>query len=260
MSYTDEDVKEWQKEHLIKNPMKGSKLALGVMSTREFNSLLVKFLNKEKKLFKEEVEAGDHNGVFPKVILALIREPKKKERPVQVCLLGNAQDIFSDSGMKKRAFGAMGIKMAKENLKIAAAYLVSEVWVGSADERDAKGNILRPSEQKNKSEAVMVSGMTIDGRVNMATCVIGKVGKDKTIPMLGEENIIKYNKKEGVDMQSYILQTFYDTYTPMVTLNEKLKDAPPALKEKMEALIKAKVGGTFEQIDMDKGVDKNDKK
>lgn len=157
-------------------------------------------LDQQVKALKKFVESSDATGCIPQ-IMVLGEKEKDKKRPLGIMMLAEIPDD------KRTAFYQLGEKLAKsDKIHPIMVFLITEAWVRTFSKKEDIPKDGRIAGYGDKQEVVVVSGMTIDGRFNMATI---SVKRDKGDHMfLGKVTLLKYSPKEKFG-EAPLLEAFH---------------------------------------------------
>lgn len=99
-------------------------------------------------------------------------------------------DVDLDVETKYQTLLNTGIRVARENpdLQPAVVFMVSEAWVSRQMDT-------LPADAPDRQEVVLVSGVTIDGRSNMATITIRRTGANAMHP--GRVSLMPYSAENS---------------------------------------------------------------
>lgn len=176
------------------------------LSDDDFNAELDKLVENEMDyLLKNPTD-----GVMPKIFTIMSKDGKPNgELERAVVMMVNPD--FEDQDKKFEIFQAMGYKFAEDNHNIIAVFQISEAWV-SQQEKNESGEFMRPSEDPNRAEAIIVAGLTIDGRSNFSAIPFEKVTEKKVI-FTKTPQVFKYDPDaKNPEFQNNLLGEFFKGY------------------------------------------------
>lgn len=177
----------------------GAKVIQEAFTDKEFNEILEHNLKVEQGFMEREGEE-----IMPKIFLVMNRHVDGK----RVIALGLIPEMGED---RFNMFFGIGKKFGAGKEQIVAALFASTAWMGPPSElMPGDKEYVRPSEHPNRQEALVIGGMTIDGRSNMGTASYKKIGDSY---MFGSPVIMKYTKnhKDG-QTESDLLKSFFEGY------------------------------------------------
>lgn len=176
------------------------------LSDEDFNLELDKLIKQEQTYLDEHPT----DGVMPK-LFAIMSKDGKPGGELERAIVMMVNPDFEDTDKKWETFRAMGFKFAEENHNVIAIYQCTEAWV-SQQEKKEDGSFQRPSEDPNRMEAIILAGLTVDGRSNLATIPFERVTKDKII-FTKTAQVFKYDEKaEDQQFQNNLLGEFFKGY------------------------------------------------
>ncbi len=181
-----------------------------VYSTEEFN----KALHEQHEIERTQFLRTPLEQRVPKLIIMTRVKGKddKLENQIIVCAIASG---FEDAETKHKMMIGLGAKIAEQGIRFpVAVYLHSEVWISSSDKEKIESGTYTPaSEDPNHSEALMTTGMTIDGRVNMAQSAI-KTKAENKVRFLMEPLYMDYSvKNKDMEWESTLLKEFWKGYS-----------------------------------------------
>jgi hypothetical protein len=150
------------------------------------------------------------DSITPK-ILAILSKDGKPGGTLEKAIVMLVNPNFDNPDEKFKIFKSIGAMFAEKKMNLVAVYQVCEAWV-SQQEKKEDGSFMRPSEDPNKMEAIIIAGMTVDGRTNMATVPFQRVTKDKVI-FTKSTQYIDYNEADkGHQLESNLLAEVFKGY------------------------------------------------
>ena len=171
------------------------KMGQKAISDDDFNKQLQANVDFMKKYFSEK----SRHGFAPQFVAVNMKHE---------VVIGLVADLPSDSEERHKMMYALGRKFKKENdFFPVCIFFLSEAWMRGQVEKGEKVQ-LPIRDNPSKTECIVVSGMTLDGRTNMATIPMARGAHD--VVMLKEPTVTFYEGKQ--DVMSYILYEFYKGY------------------------------------------------
>jgi len=167
------------------------------ISDDSFNEQLQGNIDFVKGYFSDQ----PNKGFFPQLVAVSM----KKEAAIMMLA-----DMPNDADERHQFFFRVGEMFATKQSGFfpVCVFMMTEAWMRGQAFKGEKIH-LPIKDNPAKTEAMIISGMTVDGRMNMATIPMhrGATG----IVMLGEPNVVK--TKEGDNgLVTYILAEFYKGY------------------------------------------------
>lgn len=176
------------------------------LNDADFNAELRNLSDHENTLLTEHPS----DSVQPK-ILAILSKDGKPGGELEKAIVMLVNPNFDDADEKFKIFKGVGAMFAEKKMNLVAVYQVCEAWV-SQQEKSKDGKFMRPSEDPNRTEAIIIAGMTIDGRTNMATLPFERVTKDKVI-FTKSTQYIDYNEADkNSQLESNLLAEVFKGY------------------------------------------------
>lgn len=176
------------------------------LSDDDFNAELDKLVKQEMDYLLE----NPTDGVIPKIFTIMSKDGKPNGELERAIVMMVNPD-FEDSQKKFDTFQAMGYKFAEDNRNVIAVFQISEAWV-SQQEKNESGEFMRPSEDPNRAEAIIVAGLTVDGRSNFSATSFEKV-TDKKVIFTKTPQVFKYDPDaKNQEFQNNLLGEFFKGY------------------------------------------------
>ena len=148
-----------------------------IISDDAFNGHLETAIEMVKSLAEGEEELTPH--------LILLHPDPEKEYSVTVV----AADVGFDETNKYMVYQQMGHRYATGNKKaVMAFFLMTEAWQSHTPGTE-------PRLAADRQEVLIVSGMTVDGRTNMAIIQVGRDGRNRFVA--GETMTLLYGTDEA---------------------------------------------------------------
>jgi hypothetical protein len=191
-----------------------------LIPTAEFDALL----REQAQRLAGEFQKERQKQFPPRLSLILDRPPEAGIRKVAVLMLAD----LPDGEEKRRKLFLVGADAALNGLFPVAAFLCTESWIKNLSPAEgwrAKNKPLPvPSQCPDRTEGLVVSGSTLDGRMNMAIADIQRYGRGMT---LGPWKFHDFaNAKTGVAVESDLLKYFFaGHYLGQMTRDEKKGEA-----------------------------------
>lgn len=187
----------------------GHHLARLLIDDKEFNDILRDQVEFHKSFFKD----GRKPGFIPMIEVYLNTNDKRKREVIVVAIA----DFTSET--KYQIMERIGETIFKRGVKPIAIYFSSEAWLsyGQKDLKSFRKKVGTPSQDPNHQEVLMTTGMTIDGRTNMAVAQLKRIGDSK---ILGD---IQYNDYKGgkPNTTSDLMETFFKGFLKAKFESEK---------------------------------------
>lgn len=178
-----------------------------LISDSEFNELLHEGITTDQKYF----ETNNVDSFIPQMKIYGIKDNKGKREVSLVQLVNfNKED-------KIDMIRTVGEEYYKNKHVAVVIFLTTEAWVSGSIDEKGKPVYQQPSDDPKKQEALITAGLTIDGRSNMSTTKLNRLGKDNVIA-LGDSIFNDYGSES--EIEPFLLRNFYLGY-----LSEALKDA-----------------------------------
>lgn len=192
-----------------------------VITSEEFNE----GLHKHHEIERGEFLRQPLEERIPKLVIWIRNKNDDATNKDQMILCVLAGNFDSGENERKMMMG-LGAKVAEQGHRFpVAVYLQSEAWVSTSMDKEAikNGNYIEPRLDPNHTEVLMTSGMTIDGRQNMAISSIQTKGKKARF--LLEPNYTDYKADNQIDLHSDLIKQFYLGYSLyMGTKGDLFKD------------------------------------
>ena len=181
---------------------KASQIAQKWITDDELNKYLLEVIKMQQSHFEKN---KDLHGLMPELHVLGIKDPEDGgKRPITLMVLAGGG--FDEH--KHEIIRGIGMKFAQEGQHNAVAvFMVAEAWMRRYGKDEDLSKF--PSEHDDKQEILMISGLSIDKRTNMASVVM-KRDKDNIVS-LGKETIQACNGK--IKLESYILMRFFEGYS-----------------------------------------------
>lgn len=195
------------------------KEAQSFISNDEFNELLRDSIKMDQEYF----DSGEQTGFIPQLKIIGLKGDDGKRVATLIVLTDLTDDNKYDLMM------SIGVKFALEGQHApVCALFTTEAWVRTYTPEEQRGeNFKQPSAYPDKQEALITSGLTIDGRANMATTKINRL-KGNVIS-LGTSHILEYDPKERQGVDPQILRKFFLGY--MLAMKKRLEGEKNGKKE-----------------------------
>lgn len=176
-----------------------------LVDDKKFNELLHEVVEQDRSYLSQEEETDfmpqlmvfgskDETGKMPLTIIGL---PGLDEDNKQDALM-TAGSTFCEKGLYSPV----------------AIFMSSEAWMGSLQPKDGDDEPIMPSEDPQRQEVIVTSGLTVDKRTNMAVTKITRVGEAGIIS-LGTTQYHEYNGKPNIDVR--LLSLFFVGYALAMT-------------------------------------------
>jgi len=210
---TAEDILKLDPEKLTEEEKKDVIKTMGeyLVDDEEFNALLREEFETVSKGFD-----GARESFMPQIHIQGMKGEDGKRKHTLIMIAGEL-----NTENKPKMMMGMGAKFAEDGAHLPAiVFMSNEAWTSkpSTDEK----NPLAPSKDPNREEAIVIAGMTFDGRVNMAVASIKRSKKNAII--LTKEYYIDYEHDKN-DMQNNLLAYFMQGYAMgMATGSKKMKE------------------------------------
>ncbi len=204
-------------------------------SDEDFNKELRELVDMEVK----GIDEGKADGVTPKMVVVCSKDGKiggELERAIVVMMVN---DEFNDHDKRMQIFGGLGAKFADEGFNVLSIYQISEAWMSTQVAKDAKGEYLPPSQDPNRTECIIIAGMTIDGRNNMASVPFQRVGVNDKKVIFAKSPVYMDFKDDKSETEAYLLQSFFQKYlevTMMKLLKKKGIDPLELMKQRARSM------------------------
>jgi hypothetical protein len=115
---------------------------------------------------------------------------------------------FGSYEEKMKTLAAAGYKFGQERKMVVAAFFGCEAWMGT-EVKDDNGELVMPSEQVNRQECLMMSGMSITGDMSAITATIMRTKKGNA-RFVGTETVL--NDGDDGKQENNLLKAFYRGY------------------------------------------------
>lgn len=186
-------------------------VARKIIPDNEFNTQLRELMNSQLKYaMKPEV-----NGFMPEIhVFGIIKNETGKRKHGQFLILN---ENFNDK--KYEIIHAMGKDFAGMNNTFPPCmlFMVSEAWVASYESKDEQaikdGTFIRPANRPDKKEVLVVAGLTVDGRSNMAIAEIIRNPNGKLTGLINTSYTADYVNDDKKDGKNNLLEEFLRGYT-----------------------------------------------
>lgn len=179
------------------------------ISDSDFNELL----RKNFKVIEDELNLHPTDG-YPPHLMIHGEKDKDGKRLTTLVLVA---DGFQDNKKQELVFG-MGHKFATDgNHHAVCVFMATEAWM-AGETKDEKLKDLPPSQRPDKQEGLVMAGLTIDGRANMATAMIKRIKGNKM--MLYSEKFMDYKNGE-INTDPVLLKQFMAGYIIGMVLGKK---------------------------------------
>lgn len=190
-------------------PLEQRKFIREFWNDEDFNKEMRELVDIEMK----SLEKGDVDGVQPKLLVICSKDGKPNGELERAIVVIAGGEEFNDSDTKYKIFQGLGAKFADEGFNVLCVYQITEAWVSQRTEKDMEGKFVPPSQDPNRGEAIIVAGMTIDGRTNMSSVLFKRIGDgDKKVIFPMSPNYIDYDEKGGNTLESYLMEQFFIFY------------------------------------------------
>jgi hypothetical protein len=183
--------------------------------TEAFNKMMVEIFDQDQKVIEDIELTGD--DVIPPKLLCVTHDSKNND--VNLILVE-----FSEFGSDKfKMMYDVGKRVAKDHFVIAT-FFCSEAFMGQGEE-DENGKQILPSQlpPEQRQDAYTVFGMTLDGRVNLASAIMRKINKKA---MFMQKHNQPYDDGNPAQMESGLLQEFFRGFVEERFLKPKKGDVP----------------------------------
>lgn len=116
--------------------------------------------------------AKEHSGDFVPTMLVVSQDEEK-------IMIAIPQQTSAEN--KYEAMKAVGEKLHSEGITPTLLVFSSEVWMSQYDKNNVPENIQQPSQDPNRVEKLMVSGLALDGRAALALADISRDWQNKLV-------------------------------------------------------------------------------
>ena len=208
MKYTTEELKHLINDDVL-SPFSDKAMVMNIrktykkylLPTKEFNANLDDFARNEDRILKD----NDGKGFLIKLLVVFKTKDSSKKH---LAVVGVGGDIdWGNSTVRRISMFGLGDKFQQDGEYPLAAYLVSEAWVSTA-RKDVDVKDIIPSEDPNRTEAMIIAGLTIDGRSNLLSRTFTRINEkivfDESPPFLN-----KYSKKEDKLARNMLVEQFF---------------------------------------------------
>ncbi len=146
---------------------------------------------------KRDIKASDPFST----IVAIFHKRKDEERLVYHYEMNITKEIFESDDLSTEYFRKIGAELVRKDLPpVVALFHIGEAWLYE----------LNNIKQKDHKDCLVVTGMTLDNRVNQAIVFI------EPDLSFGEEEITLYSSEESENRESKILGEIYTGYSTEV--------------------------------------------
>jgi hypothetical protein len=183
-------------------------MAQGLITDEEFDQELKKFFERDVESY-EAPEDMNEPSQMQKVLALGMKE--KEDRPLYYIAIHSGPE-WDDDDTKHKAMQGLGVKLYEDKFKPVVMFHASDVWV-SKQSSEERASGLRPKDDPNHEDAILMCGMTLDGRTNMAIAMV-KEGKLQA----PQFHFLK-DKKEGDQFEDFILRSIYRGYATATITN-----------------------------------------
>lgn len=175
----------------------------------QFNNLMQKYVWKIRKNLNQNLA----DRIVPE--LFVLQSADESEKPELLSIKLNPGRFNSDLGLQIRKAGQL---VCKERFAPVAIFLIMEAWTKQFDTNQPTIKQDKPVEQyADKKEIMMVAGMTIDARVNLATMDIQRI-KDNKI-WLRNPTFELYDNSQKIEVYTNLLIQFHLGYLEQFDLS-----------------------------------------
>lgn len=185
-------------------------MAQALITDEDFDQELKKFFERDVEGYEAPEDMNEPSQMQKVLALGM---PEKGERPLYYIAIHSGPE-WEDDKIKHRAMEGLGMQLHEHKFKPVVMFHASDVWVSRKYEEHKKG--LMPRNDPDHEDAILMCGMTLDGRTNMAIAFV-KDGKLEA----PQFNYFK-DQKDGNRSEDFILRSIYRGYA-MATMGELLK-------------------------------------
>lgn len=175
----------------------------------DFDADLRNFYGQLKDTAEKEDEAMP--VMFVKMATTWPPKPDDEGKLWELAIMAFAGGL-EDYDQKIKTFTGAGMKFGQERKMIIAAFFGCEAWM-AGEKYDENGDMIQPSKQVDRQECVMLSGMSIDGKVAAITAPIRRA-KESTARFVGAETVMDEKGQENNLLKAFFKGYAMGTFSP----------------------------------------------
>jgi hypothetical protein len=150
--------------------------------------------------------------------ISLVQPPDQTGKHPSLSVKGIAHSGFNND--LKQQMRKAGQKVHKQKVYPVAIFLISEAWIKQFNAKQPQHQSVERYD--DKKEILMVTGMTVDKRVNLATIDIQRVKGNKI--WLRNPTFELYNPSSQIKIDADLPAQFYNGYLEQIGLNFSAKN------------------------------------